>query len=349
MKNVLTLVALLALAVPADAGELYRWIDGSTVVYSDQPPQDSVITAMPSPEPAAVVIAEDATPASPTPTSPTPATPTPASAPEMPAHSKPATVAEILDISGVRAQLPSLAGALGAEYLPRPGQLDARDSARVARIVGQHFAADRMYAAIHHEFGRSVDREQLEAMAAWFRSPLGRRITALEVAAAKPEAAPEIAAFAASLKKSPATVARLELVQRLDWVTGTSDDTTALALAIAGSVTRAAAVATPAERRPRAGLVERRVEEMRGQLATAIGETVLTQMLYVYSPLTDAELKAYVEFLASPQGRTYSRTSHAGLLRAVRESADRTATEIVRAVPQGWAAATQKAAGPPAR
>jgi hypothetical protein len=346
MKTVLTLVALLVLAVPAHAAELYRWIEGSTVVYSDQPPQDSVITAMPESEPLAVVTAEDTTPAT---AHAAPANPTATAPPESPTPSKPATVAEILDLSGVRAQLPSLAGSLGAEYLPRPGQLDARDGARVARIVGQHFAADRLYAAIHQEFGRSVDREQLNAMAAWFRSPLGRRITALEIAAAKPEAAPEIAAFAASLKKSPATAARLELVQQLDWVTGTSDDTTALALAIAGSVARAAAVATPAERRPRAGLVDRRVEEMRGQMATGIGETVLTQMLYVYSPLTDAELKAYVEFLASPQGRIYSRTSHTGLLRAVRESADRTATEIVRAVPQGWAAATQKAAGPPAR
>jgi len=349
MKKVLTLGALLALAVPAYAGEVYRWIDGSTVVYSDQPPQDSLITAMPGPEPAAVVIADDATPAGPTATTPTPSIPTRASAAELRAPTKPATVAEILSLSGVRAQLSSVAGGLAAEYLPRPGQLDARDGARIERIVGQHFAADRLYAVIRQEFGSNVDREQLDGMAAWFRSPLGRRITALEVAAAKPEAAAEFVAFAANLKKSPAAAARLELVQRLDWVTGTSDDTTALALAVASSVARATAASAPAERRPRAGLVERRIEEMRGQMTTAIGETVLTQMLYVYSPLTDAELKAYVDFLASPHGRAYSRTSHAGLLRAVRESADRTAIEIARAVPQGWAAATQKAPGPPGR
>jgi hypothetical protein len=75
----------------------------------------------------------------------------------------------------------------------------------------------------------------------------------------------------------------------------------------------------------------------------------LTHMLYVYSPLTDAELKAYVDFLASPAGRAYNRISHAALLRAVRDAADRTATEIMRAIPpQRWAASTQKTAGPPA-
>jgi len=343
MTKVLALVALVALAVPAHAAEVYRWMEGSTVVYSDQPPQDSVIvTAMPGREPFPVVSAEDATVTSPSTAGSTSDT-------ETPVPTRPATVDEILDLSGVHAQLPGIATSLGAEYLPRPGQLEARDGARVARIVAQHFVAERLYTAIHQEFGRQADGHQLGAMAAWFRSPLGRRITALEIAASKPEAAPAIAAFAAGLKTSPATAARLELVQRLDWVSGTSEDTTDIALAMARSVARAAASAAPAERRMRPGLVERRVEEMRSQMAGTIGEGVLAQMLYVYGPLTDAELKAYIDFLASPHGRAYSRISHVALLRAVRDAADRTAIEIVRAVPShGWAAA-QRAAEPPAR
>ena len=344
MKHVLAVVALLALAVPANAAEIYRWIDGSTVVYSDQPPQEGMnVTAMPDREPLPVVGAEDATP---TPPSTVVAV---SKYTEPSVSSTPATVAEILDLSGIRAQLPSIATSLGAEYVPRPDQLEGRDSARVTRIVGQHFAAERLYAAIQHDFRRQTDPQQLDALAAWFRSPLGRRITALEIAASQPDAAPAIAAFAAKLKTTPATAGRLELVHRLDWVSGTSDDTTDLALAIARSVARAGAVSTPAERRARPGLAERRVDEMRGQIAGAIGETVLAQMLYTYAALSDEELKAYVDFLASPHGRAYSRISHVALLRAVREAADRTAIEIARAVPShGWAAA-QRTAGPSTR
>ena len=45
-------------------------------------------------------------------------------------------------------------------------------------------------------------------------------------------------------------------------------------------------------------------------------------------------------------GRAYGRSAHGALLRVVRDVADRTAIEIVRAVPpQRWAAA-QKTAGP---
>ena len=51
----------------------------------------------------------------------------------------------------------------------------------------------------------------------------------------------------------------------------------------------------------------------------------------------------------TPAGRVYNRVSHVALLRAVRGAADRTALEIVQAVPpQRWAAAAQRTVGPPA-
>ena len=330
-----TTLMLAVLAAPAHAGDVYRWIDGATVVYSDQPPQEGVIlTSMPGRPPLPVVTAPDAETSV-------------AAEAEVVVSTEPSTVDEIFELSGMRPQLPAIARTLGAEYLPRPGQLAERDTALVAQIVARQFAPERFYAVIRDDFRRRVDQRQLDAMAVWFRSPLGRKITALEIAASNPDAAPKIAAFAAGLKTSPAAAPRLDLVQRLDWVTGTSQETTDLTLAIAGSAARAAAAVTPAERRARAGLVERRLEEMRGQMALAVAENVLAQMLYVYAPLSDAELKQYVDFLASPPGRSYGRIAHSALLRVVREVADRTAFEVLRTVPpQRWAAA-QKTAGSP--
>jgi len=336
MKILLALVVLAAFAVPTHAGEVYRWVEGETVVYSDRPPQDAVVsTATPAREAPPVVTVGAITVA-------------PMESADSVVSTAPATVDEILELSGARAQLAGLASQLGAGYLlPRRHQLDARDGTRVARIIEQHFAPEQFFVAIRDELSRRVEREQLDAMAAWFRSPLGQRVSELESAASKPEAAPAAVAFAQRLKTSPATPARLELLQRLDWVTGLSTDTTDLVLVIFRSGARAAATAVAADRRIRTGVVERRVEEMRGELDMT--SMALTHMLYVYSPLTDAELKAYVDFLASPAGRVYNRVSHAALLRAVRDAADRTATEIMRAVPpQRWAASTRKTAGPPA-
>jgi hypothetical protein len=325
MTRTLELVVIIAVIValaPPTYAETNCWMDGRTVVYSDQPPPEgAVITAMPRPEPLPVVRASDAA-----------------------AGDAPANADEILALSGSRAQLPAIARSLGAEYLTRLGKLDDRDTARAAQIIARHFAPERMYAAARDEFRRRIDNSQLDAMAVWFRSPLALKITALEIAASEPDAAPRIAGFVAGLKVSPPTVARAELAQRLDWVTGTSEDTTDLSLAIVGSVERAASAAAPADRRPRARLVERGVEEMRDRMTGVVRENVVGQMLYIYAPLTDAELKAYVDFSASPAGRMFGRSVHGALIRVVRDVADRTATDIVRAVPpERWVTAQPSA------
>jgi hypothetical protein len=333
---VFVIVLLLAPSTATHADQVNCWMDGSTIVYSDQPaPEGAVLAAMPAAERPPVVRAPDA-----------PAADVPAADAAMPApqtivvSTTPATIDEILALSGFRAQLPAVARSLGAEYLARLAQLDDRDRARVAQIVTRQFVPEQMFAAAREEFRRRMDNSQLDTMAAWFRSPLALKITALEIAASGPDTAPKIASFVTGLKASPPTAARAELVQRLDWVTGTIDESTDLSLAIAVSVQRAAASGAPADRRPRGGLVERGVEEMRARITGAIREDVFGQMLYIYAPLTDAELKAYVDFAASPAGRAFGRSVRGALIRIVRDAADRTTLDIARAVPPPrWATA----------
>jgi hypothetical protein len=330
--SALALVAVATLAVSAHAGSVHRWLDGDTVVYSDQPPPPGV-PPVPLPEretPPIVRFAE-----------PVPAEAEPAG---------PATVDEILAASGIRHQLPGIARALSGEYLPRPGQLDERDAALVAQVVARHWAPEPLFAALREDFGRRVDARHLDAMAAWFRAPLGRKVTALEIAGSEPEAAARVAAFAAALKTVPASAARRDLVARLDWVSGTTDVSTDVALSIAGSVARATAATSPGVRRTAPGVIERRVEEMRSQVGAGLTGNVTTQMLYVYSPVSDDELNQYVDFLASPAGRAYSRASHAALRRVVREVADRTALDVLRAVPLSrWTAGKESAEATPRR
>src|SRR5438552_17509253 len=57
----LGITAVAALATPAHALEVYRWIEGATVVYSDQPPPTgAVIISLPRRAPLPVVTAPDA-------------------------------------------------------------------------------------------------------------------------------------------------------------------------------------------------------------------------------------------------------------------------------------------------
>lgn len=328
MKPALTLLVVIALAVPAEAGDVYRWMDGGTVVYSGQPPQ-SARTDVPLTPP------ESAPPREPSVSAPTP-TPT-----------GPATANEILETSGLRAQLSSLARTLGLEFVPRHNGLRPADVEAIAQVVARHLTAERLYPAVQDEFRRHVDQKDLDAMAEWFRSPLAVKITALEVAASRPDALEKLAAFTEQLKTAPPPAARVDLVQRLDWVSGASHETTEMLLTVSTSFARAAMAMMPPERRATPGMLQRRADAMRGRLGRTVTGHMQTQLLYVYAPLEDTELMQYVTFVASPAGRAYGRATRLTVMKIVREAIDRTARDIVRTVPLERLAPQQIAAPVP--
>src|SRR6202171_3058182 len=112
----LGVASVAAVATPAHALEVYRWIEGATVVYSDQPPQSGVVlTSLPGREPLPVVTAPDAPPADAPPADATPVEAAPAETasvpppePDIVVRAGPATVDEILELSGMRPQLPGI-------------------------------------------------------------------------------------------------------------------------------------------------------------------------------------------------------------------------------------------------
>src|SRR5437762_9624539 len=104
----LGITAVAALATPAHALEVYRWIEGATVVYSDQPPPTGVVlTSLPGREPLPVVTAPDAPRADVPPVEAAPAetAAVPPPEPDVIVRAGPATVDEILELSGMRPQL----------------------------------------------------------------------------------------------------------------------------------------------------------------------------------------------------------------------------------------------------
>jgi hypothetical protein len=344
MKPALPLLVFIALTVPAEAGDVYRWMEGGTVVYSGQPPQSGVAA-----DPAARTDVPVSAPESARPR--TPAEPAPAAdatASSTPARTGPATAEEILETSGLRPQLSSLARTLGLEFVPRHNGLRPADVEAIGQVVTRHLTAERLYPAVQEEFRRRVDHQKdLDAMAEWFRSPLGVKITALEVAASRPDALEKLAAFAEQLKTVPPPAARVDLVQRLDWVSGASHETTEILLMVSTSFARAAMGMMPPERRATPGMLQRRADTMRGRLGRTVADRMRTQLLYVYAPLEDAELMQYVTFVASPAGRAYGRATRLTVMKVVREAVDRTARDIVRTVPLERLAPQQVAAPVP--
>jgi hypothetical protein len=315
----------IALASPfrADAAGAYKWTapDG-TVTYSDKP-QPVVPEA-----------------AAPTPTAPTPAAPAREPAPRIGA-----TADEVLEMSGVKPQLAVAPVKIAAEFKPRRS-LNAEDAAALEQILARNFAADRLYDQIRSEFKRRADSKKLPEVALWLRSPLGQKVTAVEVAAGvETDAAQRMIAFAPGGRGGP-SAARVALMERIDWTAGVTDGALESTLAVARAMAMAINRALPPDERQTTAQVERQIQQLRGQSRAKLAQATVTYMLYQYRSLEDDELQQYADFLASDAGRWYTATMSKAMNRTVATAAQRAAGEVIRAIPpprwSGGAAASPR-------
>ena len=371
---VLTLIAALALLPAGGSAETYRWIDEQgNVTYSDRPPQPREVLptpeTRPAPEtkPAPELKAPDAkapepkTPETKTPQAKTPDAKTPETrAPEPPRtrdakatvpptpipRAGPTKVDELLELSGVRAQLVGLLNRVALDLRPPSGQMSA-DLATIDRILAQSLRHEAVYGAVRDAFRPQVDRPNLEAAAAWLRTPVARKIVAMEIASSEPSAEQKVADYAAMVKANPPAARRLELLQRLDWVTGANETSADLVAAIARGLSTAVSAAGPPESRLRPGQIEDRAAQVRARAQETLREVRTMSMLYTYQTLEDDELAEYVRFSGSDAGRWYNTAMRKALVGAIGKVIEQTATELVRAVPlERWARAAMPAPRP---
>src|SRR5262249_48022116 len=319
----LMLGAALLLASPARAAaENYRWVDEQgNVMYSNRPPQPREIRP-PAPETRPVLDPKASEMKAPDLKTPEAAKPPEARAPEVakpeprdakatippvaPPKTGPTKIDELLELSGARAQLVGLVARVAADLRPQPGQMSTAHLTTIDRVLAQSLRHETVYGAVRDAFLRLVDRPSLEATAAWLRTPVGRKIIGLEIASSQPGAEQKVAEYTAVLKTSPPAARRLELLQRLDWVTGANQTSADLVAAIARGLSAAVSAAGPAESRLRPGQIEDRAAQVRARATETLREVRTMSMLYTYQTLEDDELSEYVRFSGTEAGRWYN-------------------------------------------
>jgi len=235
----------------------------------------------------------------------------------------------LLDRSGLRTQLESLSAGVRLQFLMGQGRLSSEDRLTVDRIVSQRFSAAALYARMRLEFEKNLESARLAKALEWYESPLGKRITSLELASLTPDAGPtpDVQARGASQR-------RLDLLRRLDAGGGASDTTVDVTMAIVGSLARAFQPVLPAVSRLSRGQLEQELSQVRNITLERIRRACLVNMLAAYRDLTDGEIEQYVQFVESGGGQWYMNVMNASLLTAVNAAAETTATELAAAVPQ---------------
>jgi len=235
----------------------------------------------------------------------------------------------LLERSGLKVQLESLSAGVRVQFLLGQGRLSGEDRLTIDRIVSQRFSAGSLYARMRLEFEKNLESARLAKALEWYDSPLGKRITGLELASLIPDGGP-----APDFENVRPSERRLDLLRRLDSGGGASDTTVDVTMAIVGSLTRAFQPALPAVARLSRGQLEHELTQVRNLTLERIRRACLLNMLSAYRDLTDDELEQYVRFVESEGGQWYMSVMNGTLLIAVDAAAEATATELAAAVPQ---------------
>jgi hypothetical protein len=214
---------------------------------------------------------------------------------------------ELLERSGLRLQLESLVARIESEF----------------RVTSAHFEPGALYGRVREAFAGRAEPVQLERALAWFRSPLGQRVVALEVTAAMPGRDEELRAFLGRLEAERPSPERLALLHRLDAAGLATETSLDITLAILRSLVDGRELMAPAE-------VENRLTDIRARARDRMRQASLFGMLFAYQGLTDGELAELTLFVESDAGQWFVNAVSDLVVRAVGRAAEQAAPELVR-------------------
>ena len=243
-----------------------------------------------------------------------------------------ALIAEALEISGTKKALETIPAQIRAQYDARQTPVRPEDKSRVIRILTDAFRPDVLYSAVRSAFRSNFDTQRMDVVMDKLRSPLFRRIAALELAASEPGARQDLERFAMGLQSDIPPPARVALIQRHEAVMRSADLQIEMAIIASQAVSRSLEpVLTPAQRPTgrESDAAERKLRSQQDPLTRA----ALVRWLYTYRALTSEELATYVEFGESDAGRWFAATQRKGLLDAMRAAMDTAARHMASAFP----------------
>ncbi len=242
---------------------------------------------------------------------------------------------EIFFLSGLEAQLEVVGESLEAALGPQMQHLPTAQGQALQTAVLREFAADALQREVERHLERAYQPQHAEPVLQWLRSPIGRRIAKLDLAAARPEGAAALQRYADNLGSNPAPAPRVSLIRQLDAATGMTDFTVDAALTSALATALGANAALPPERRAAESDIRATVEVQREALRPEMERMITASMLYTYQSLGDGELRSYIDFSNSEAGRWY----HESVKRALLDTLEGASTRVGRAVAATFGAA----------
>ncbi len=186
-------------------------------------------------------------------------------------------------------------------------------------LVPWAFALENLKKPVLQELREKLITPDIKEVLKWLDSPLGKKITQMEEAAATLEAQTAIDQYAMRMKSSPPTAARLKVIAQLDAASKATESAVELAVNTQIAVSLAINATLPREQQMSPAEIKRQLAKDRPDLEAAAKMQTVAALFYTYRTLTESEIQKYIEFLRSPAGSKFTSVSTVAIDKAFYE------------------------------
>ncbi len=177
---------------------------------------------------------------------------------------------------------------------------------QISQIIDQTFGINESIEIIRNDLSDQLTGQELASVLEWLDSPLGKKITAMETAAMTSSSFQDMQSQLLGLQEKYRGSEREKLFQSFDKATNATEASLETAIAVQLTLASAISASSDNPQMPSYEDLKKSIEDNRFMMRGVIGQQVFANYLYTYQQLTDQELKAYVDFTASPAGNHYS-------------------------------------------
>jgi tetratricopeptide (TPR) repeat protein len=230
---------------------------------------------------------------------------------------------EVLELSGAKEQISYYADVVGSGLPQFRNDLNEQKMRQeLTRLIKESFRFDKIYPSVVQVFQSRFQKGHLMAVLSWLKTPVGRKMTALEIKANSPEAMKKMEAFAGEYQKIGGE--RKKLLMRLERAINATEMNIEVVSVSLIEMLKSMQSQVPERNRMSPEQIDALVEKIRNMPREQLKDNVMVSLAYTYRELADKELETAIQFYETTAGRWFNDTSIKALASAIgKASGDR--------------------------
>ncbi len=197
------------------------------------------------------------------------------------------------------------------------GRLTPQQRKIILARIPMAYAEKDMHPGIIGVLAAKLTAADVDTVMVWLDSPLGRKCTALESAAAAPEALTAMQAYAEQLQQSPPPPERVALLGDLAEAVKAAENAVKVVMNTQLAVAAGMSAMLPEEQQKPFEVIRNQLEQFRPQITAAMQNQTTLAFLYTYQGLSEDEIRQYLEFARSEEGVRYHAAASDALEQAL--------------------------------